>query len=192
MAACTVPAKVEENKIGPEVEEAHVTQRLFAGLLAHALACGQTRVFNMSFGGQELRKSGSSQTFHTYTHEEAVDEKLGYQPNVGIFQDHVMHAYLDLLTALDSIKEGDHTVLDRSLVMYSSDHGLAKIHSMENIPMMLAGSANGRVKTGLHIPAPGNTMARVGLTVQMAMGVPVSSWGTESNKTSKPFSEILA
>ena len=30
------------------------------------------------------------------------------------------------------------------------------------------------------------------LTAQIALGLPVSSWGTESNQTSKPITEVLA
>lgn len=77
------------------------------------------------------------------------------------------------------------------MIMYSTDVGKAQIHSQENLPMMLAGKAGGRVKTGLHIPASGQTVAKVGLTAQMVMGVPVTQWGTESNTITKPFTEIM-
>jgi hypothetical protein len=75
--------------------------------------------------------------------------------------------------------------------MTGTDHGYAKLHSVENLPILTAGSANGRMKTGIHCHAQGDTVSRVGLTVQQAMGVPVSSWGTESNQTAKPFGEVL-
>ena len=58
--------------------------------------------------------------------------------------------------------------------------------------MMLMGGAGGRVKEGQHIAAGGHTVARVGLTIQRIMGLPVTTWGTESNLTSSPFTEILA
>jgi hypothetical protein len=34
-------------------------------------------------------------------------------------------------------------------------------------------------------------VARVGLTVQQAMGLSLDRWGTESNMTNKPISEIM-
>ncbi len=58
--------------------------------------------------------------------------------------------------------------------------------------MILAGGANGRIKTGYHIAGDSNTVARVGLTVQQAMGLPVDHWGTQSNLTNKPLTEIMA
>ena len=58
-------------------------------------------------------------------------------------------------------------------------------------PMLTFGKAGGRIKTGLAIEAKGDSVARVGLTVQQALGVRTSSWGTESNTTARPFTEIM-
>ena len=76
--------------------------------------------------------------------------------------------------------------------MYCTDHGYARYHTSDNIPMLTAGSAGGRIKTGYHIHAPGDPMTRVGLTLQQAVGVPVDKWGQNDNETSKSFTEILA
>ncbi len=178
------------------IDSAQMDNRLHAQLLAHALSCDQTRVFTLMLaggkGGSPLRRANDSMNFHTYTHEEAVDQKLGLQPNVDWFQKQVAATFAEFITTFDKFKVGDKTLLDRSLVMYNTDLGLAKIHSQVNLPLMFAGGAGGRVKPGMHVVASGQTAARVGLTAQQIMGVPTSSWGTESNKTSKPYSEILA
>jgi hypothetical protein len=96
-----------------------------------------------------------------------------------------------LVKALDGIREGDGTLLDRTLVFGLSETGFAKVHSLENIPMFTAGSGGGRVRTGVHVSAKGDPGSRVGLTMQQAMGVPVTTWGTDSLQTSKAISEIL-
>ena len=67
----------------------------------------------------------------------------------------------------------------------------ARIHSISGIPMMTAGSAGGRIKTGIHVSAIGEPVTRVGFTIQQVMGVPVEKWGQGSMQTSKPVSEIL-
>jgi hypothetical protein len=194
LEACKVPGKTEETTQGAAVERAHHNHRLFAGLMANALACGQTRIVNIMFSGavSELRMPNNVNTYHITTHEETADPSLGYQPMVGWFQTQIAEGYKTAIEALANIKEGDRTLLDRSLLMFSTDHGFAKLHSLENIAMMTAGGANGRLKTGYHIQAQGDTVARVGLTVQQALGVPVSSWGYESNHTGKSFTELLA
>ena len=194
LEACSVPAKPDAKPTGTEISVVQKNHKLFAGLLAHALACGQTRVINIAYANanSSLRKAGASQTHHEYTHEEPVDPVLGYQPEMTTFYAAIMGSFADLLTALDSIREGDRTLLDRTLVMASTDTGYAKIHALDNIPLLTAGAAGGKVKTGLHVQAAGDPGTRLGLTVQQAMGLPVSTWGNASMETSKPISEVLA
>ena len=194
LESCVVPRKPEEQPTGRLIHEALAANKAFAALLTYALACGQTQVINVNFAGtaSTLRKPGSTDVYHIYTHEEAVDPALGYQPTVTWFQSRVIEALHEFISALDSFKEGDGTLLDRSLVLYTTDHGYARYHTAENIPMITAGSAGGRVKTGIHIAAPGDSMTRVGLTLQQALGVPVSSWGKDQNATSRTMTEILA
>jgi hypothetical protein len=63
---------------------------------------------------------------------------------------------------------------------------------VDNLPMMVAGSAGGKWKTGQHLSGGGDPSTRVGLTIQQVMGLPVASWGTDSMETSKPVTEVLA
>jgi hypothetical protein len=48
------------------------------------------------------------------------------------------------------------------------------------------------MKTGIHVAGASSTVARVGLTVQQAMGLSIDRWGTDSNSTNKPITEIMA
>jgi hypothetical protein len=77
-------------------------------------------------------------------------------------------------------------------MLASTDTGLAKVHSLENFPLITAGKAGGRLKTGLHIRTAGDPATRVGLTLQQAMGLPINSWGTDSMATNKSITEVLA
>jgi hypothetical protein len=192
MAGCTMPEKFEEAKPSSLIDNVQTNNKLFSRLIAHAVACGQTRVFNVMVGSQGLRKPGASQTWHSWSHEEHTDEKLGYQPEVTFFIEAALTSFVDLLKELDSLKEGAGTVFDRTGIVWLTDHGYARTHSMDNVPVMTAGTAGGRLKTGIHVAAPRDPVTRVGLTMQQIMGVPVSSWGTLSNQTSKTITEILA
>jgi hypothetical protein len=195
LAACRMPVKPQSTAIGTEVAEVTGNHRLFAKLLAHTLACDQTRVFNVMLtdGLSQLRFAGEANTQHLFTHEDPIDQKLGYQPNVVKFVPTVLQNLNALLTELDAVREGDRTLLDRMLVRAYTDSGYAKNHTTDNIPMLTAGSAGGRMKTGIHFAAPkGDPVTRVSLTVQQAVGLPVSSFGTESNETSKTITEVMA
>jgi len=73
-----------------------------------------------------------------------------------------------------------------------SDTGYAKIHSIENIPMFLAGGAGGRHKAGQHIHAAGESVTRVSLTAMQLVGAPVGEFGTGTMKTSRPITDVMA
>ena len=93
---------------------------------------------------------------------------------------------------LHKVKEGGGTLLDNTLVFAHSETEFAKVHSINNIPMMLAGRAGGRVKSGLYVDGAATPVSRVGLTLQQIMGVPVDRWGSKSMETNKSIGEILA
>ncbi len=80
------------------------------------------------------------------------------------------------------------------MVLWQSDHGYAATHTMDNLPFLTVGTAGGRLKGGIHVSGAkaGDPAARVGLTMQQVMGVPIGSWGALSNETSKTIREILA
>ena len=90
------------------------------------------------------------------------------------------------------MREGAGSVLDRTVIVWQTDHGYARTHTMDNLPILTVGSAGGRLRTGLHVSAPGDPATRVGLTLQQALGVPIQTWGALSNETSKTMTDILA
>jgi hypothetical protein len=102
-----------------------------------------------------------------------------------------MEAWALFVATLANIKEGDGTLLDHCLVMGHSDTEYARVHSISGIPVMTAGSAGGRIKTGIHVNAIGEPITRIGFTLQQVMGVPTEKWGQGSMQTNKPVSEIL-
>ena len=83
-------------------------------------------------------------------------------------------------------------VLDRVAILWQTDHSYARTHTMDALPIMTAGRAGGRLKTGMHLSLPGDPATRLGLTLQQAMGVPLKTWGALSNETSKTVTELLA
>jgi hypothetical protein len=195
VAACAVPTQPGATPIGSEVEVVRTNHRLFARILAQALACDQTRVINLVLtdGLSQLRFAGEANTQHLYTHEDPIDAALGYQPNVAKFIPVVLGMFETMLMELDSIREGERSLLDRMLLLNFTCSGFAKNHTTDNVALLTAGSAGGRLKTGIHYAAAkGDPVTRLSLTVQQAVGVPISSFGTESNQTSRTITEVMA
>jgi len=192
LPACRLPDKQQEATPGTVLEDAAVNCRIFANLLGHAAACGQTQVFNVMMGTMNMRRAGTSYTWHTATHEESVDEKLGYQKDVFEFNKWANLQFLEFIKSLDAVKEGPGTLLDRSLILWQTDHSDARVHGLEKVPVMTMGSGGGRIKTGIHVAAPGDPVTRVGLTCMQALGVPIQTWGERGNATSRMISEVMA
>jgi hypothetical protein len=192
--ACVVPKAPAEVELGATTwESALKIHETLAQLLVMALACNQTRVFHvaMSIAVSNLRKAGQPVAFHELTHEEAIDEKLGYQPQATFFMEKNMEAFATMLRLMESIKEGNGTLLDHSLVMALSESGFAKWHTLESMPIIVAGSAGGKWRSGQHIAGKGDPTTRVGLTIQQVLGMPVGSWGTQNMATSKAIEEVV-
>ncbi|MBI1358672.1 MAG: DUF1552 domain-containing protein [Alphaproteobacteria bacterium] len=192
--ACVVPGRPGEAKKSASIDVVNENNKAMAKLLAMAMACNQTRVFNCVHtpGASETYIAGDSKIYHQYTHDEPTDAKLGYQPMSSKLAGMVMQGFGDFLAEMDAVKEGDGTLLDNSLIMGFSDTGYAKIHSLENIPMLLAGGAGGRHKAGQHISSEGESVTRVSLTAQQIIGAPVGEFGTGAMKTSRPITEVMA
>src|SRR5215510_11428264 len=193
-AACAPPAAPKETPRSASVEAVRANTRTMAKLLAMGLACNQTRVFNFvhTAGTSETYIAGQSKIYHQITHDEPIDAKLGYQPETSKLASLVMEALGDFLVELDTIKEGEGTVLDNSLIIAYSDTGYAKIHSIENIPMFLAGRAGGRHKAGQHIHTTGESVTRVSLTAMRLVGAPVGEFGSGTMKTARPITDVIA
>lgn len=191
--ACVIPKEPGAGALGATWDEAVRSHELLTQLLVMALACNQTRVFTiaLSNAASNLRAAGSTDSFHILTHEEPVDEQLGYQPKSTFFMEKSMETLANLLQQLDAVQEGDGTLLDHMLLLATSESNFAKVHSVESLPILVAGKGGGKWKPGQHIAGRGDPSSRVGLTIQQALGMPISSWGVTSMETSKPIGEVL-
>ena len=195
IASCRRVEPVKEDpKLGNDTAQLALRHQLMTDLMVMAVACDQTRVFNMAYASAQSStiKAGYEKPHHTCTHEESVDGALGYQPTASWFTRRAMESWAYFVQAFAKVKEGDGTLLDNVLLYASTDTAWARIHSLDGVPMFTAGRAGGRVKTGLHINGGGTPGTRVGYTAMKIFGVDATQWGTQSNLTSKEVSEMLA
>lgn len=194
IAAChpvTAPKEDPRNTVDSEVVA--LRHRMLTDLMVMAVACDQTRVFNMAYSAAfaSTIKAGYEKPHHTCTHEEPVDQSIGYQPTASWFLRRSMESWAYFVEAFTKVKEGDGTLLDNVLIYATTDTAWARIHSLDGIPLFTAGRAGGRVKTGLHLDGAAGPASRIGYTAMKVFGVDAASWGTKSNSTSKELGEIL-
>ena len=171
IAAChPMVAPKEDPPEGSDAPTTALRHKMMTDLMVMAVACDQTRVFNMSYSASQATttKPGYEKPHHTTTHEERVDDALGYQPTVSWFTQRSMENFAYFVEAFSKVQEGRGTLLDNMLIYGVTDHSLARIHSLDGVPMFTAGRAGGLIKTGLHVDGAGSPGTRVGYTAHTA------------------------
>jgi len=111
-----------------------------------------TRVASLMLGrdgsNRSYREIGVSDGHHSISHHQGDGEKL--DKLIKIDGLHVsMFAYL--LEKLKATPDGDGTLLDHSLVLFGSSISESNIHTHDDLPIVLAGRASGRLKGNRHL-----------------------------------------
>jgi hypothetical protein len=125
--------------------------RVQSDLVVHALASGQTRVVSyMLTKCQGLCRfpwlGHTNMRHHEYTHLPSTPE--GQRILRDICKWHV-DEFAYLLDRLQSIREGDGTLLDRTCCLFIHEHAEANQHKDSGLAALVAGHAGG-LKTGMH------------------------------------------
>jgi uncharacterized protein DUF1552 len=111
-----------------------------------------TRVASFMLGrdgsNRAYREIGISDGHHSISHHQGDAERI--DKLIKIDELHVsMFAYL--LEKLKSTPDGDGTLLDHSLVLFGSSISESNIHTHDDLPIVLAGTANGQLKGNRHL-----------------------------------------
>jgi len=83
-----------------------------------------------------------------------------------------------LLEKLDSLPDGDASLLDNSVVLYGSGMSDGNEHNHAPLPIVLAGHAGGALEGGRHLRnAPDTTMSNLLLALLHRLGIEEDSFG---------------
>lgn len=152
-----------------------------------ALACDQTRVLAFAFGrGMSDRRYshlGAPAAHHKISHWNLSESGLSQADNkawLRKIQAYETKCFADLLAGLKAIPEGSGTLLDNTVLFFSSELSDSAGHKVANMPVLIAGGGGGRLKArGQHIKAPdGSKYAQALLTAVRATGVKLDKYGT--------------
>ncbi|MFV8753679.1 DUF1552 domain-containing protein [Nannocystaceae bacterium ST9] len=139
--------------------------------LTAALACDVTRVVTLVMGGAEYTGhyewAGVNEDYHECAHGSVANASALFT------QANVWHAemFAALLARLDSIPEGNGTLLDNTVVLWTNELGLHQhSHDKSDMGVVLAGSAAGFFSTGRFVNLAGAHYHDLLLTLAHAMG----------------------
>ena len=141
----------------PESFDEHI--RIQSDLLSLAFQADITRVATMLYArdltGRVYPESGTDISFHGGSHHAEDPGRIAQYARLNRY--HVqMLAYL--VKKLNDIKEGDGTLLDRSLILYGSNMGNSNQHLHYDTPAVLIGGASGKMKGDKHIAVASRTV----------------------------------
>jgi hypothetical protein len=167
---------------------------LQAQILVAALRCDITRVFSFMvtggahgyrMDGKGVQDGPGSTSNHGALHAGKHDEAAGN----ALLTFTALQNLLQRLAAEASPAGG--TLLDNLLVYATSEYGSGWHHKHEEFPVILAGKAGGRLKTGNHVRVPNGNLSDVGHTIVQALGLRQSNWGWSGGESTSTLPVLV-
>jgi hypothetical protein len=157
--------------------------RVMYDLIALAWRADITRVATFMKGVEASSigypQIGVPESHHIVSHHGNVPDTIAKYGKINAYH---LSLFGDFVEKLRTTPDGDGSLLDHSLVMYGSGMGNGDKHDQARIPIMLAGSAAGRLKGGRHIATPdptplANLIAGLGQVAGLDLGKLENSTG---------------
>jgi hypothetical protein len=159
MKASTVAPEDLSVPVGiPQSFDEHI--KIQFDLLALALQADITRVGTLLFARDlTLRTYPDSEAptvaFHSGSHHGEDPKRIGELSKINVYHVKMLAHFIDKLS---KTQDGDATLLDRTLVLYGSNMGNPNQHLHYDVPHVIIGGANGKVKGGRHLAYPTRTV----------------------------------
>lgn len=157
----------------------HKHARLMGDLLTVAFQTDTTRVASWMFANEGSNKNYDAididEGHHTLSHHQGEAEK---QSQIAKINRYHMEQFAHFLQRLDSIREGDGTLLDNTMVVYGSGIGDGNRHNHDDLPVLFAGGAAAGFKLGHHLRYEhGTPLMNLYLTMLNTAGIDVDAVG---------------
>ena len=123
---------------------------------------------------------GVPDAHHPTTHHQNDPEKIA---KVIKIDEHHVELFSYMLARMKETPDGDGSLLDHSLMLYGSSISDGNQHLHDNLPLVLAGGAGGRLTGGRHIRYETETpMTNLLVSMLDKAGVPVDNLGDSTGE----------
>jgi uncharacterized protein DUF1552 len=158
--------------------------KLMLDLQVLAFQADMTRVSTFmlghEMGGRAYPELGFGDQHHSLTHHQGDAAKIAKCLQVNIFHAGLYRYFLD---KLQSVQDGDGSLLDHSLLMYGSALSDGNMHLYKDLPVVLVGSDATGIRGGRHVRYPENTpIANLYVALLEKLGVRVDGFGDSTGK----------
>lgn len=131
--------------------------RLMGDMMVLAFQADLTRVCTFMFANDGSNRSysqiGISDGHHDVSHHGRQEDKLAKKKAIDTYH---IEQLKYILARMKSVKEGNGTLLDNTLLVYGAGISDGNAHNHNNLPILLAGRGGG-FKSGQHIVYPDHT-----------------------------------
>ena len=138
-------------------------------LAVAALACDRTRVASLqwsrSFSGVRHEWVGVREDHHTISHRTGANDIMMLHKINRWYGER----FAELLTALDSVPEGNGTLLDNTAVIWGNEANTGN-HNPNTAVTLVAGGLGGKLRTGRYLQLAGNDWSQLLITLAHGMG----------------------
>ena len=159
------------------VKERGKHMRAMLDMMVLAMQTDSTRVltYTLCDSGAVIPEAGVTESHHGLSHHGEDEGKKQKLTKIDQFHVRQLAYFLD---KLKKTPDGSGNLLDHSMVLYGSGMGNGSRHSLKDLPILLAGHGNGKLKQGQHHRYKSNETPLSNLFVVMLqqMGVPVESF----------------
>ena len=165
-----------------EAFEDHI--KLMFDLLALAYQSETTRVATLMYAKDlspaSYPASGNRGGFHGASHHANVKANMD---SFALINKYHVQMLTYLIDKLAKTADGDGTLLDHSLLLYGSSMSNGNQHDHDPLPIVLLGSASGRLEGNRHIVTPAHTpMSNLLLSMLDKLGVRRDSFGDSTGR----------
>jgi len=158
--------------------------KLMTDMLTVAFQADQTRVatFLVTHEGSSrpYREIDIADGHHPLTHHRNNPEMIEKVTQINCYHARLFAAWVE---KLKSVKEGDGSLLDHSMIVYGAGLSDGNRHTHEDLPTVIAGRGNNYLKTGRRMVTRKETpMCNLFLTMMDRMGVRVEDFGDSTGR----------
>lgn len=184
-------AEKDNSQIDPKMEKPYGVPadfaehfKLMSDMLTVALQADLTRVFTFLVTregtSRAYREIGISDGHHPLTHHRNDPAMMDKVSEINLYH---MKQFAAWVEKLKSIKEGDRSLLDNSMIVYGAGLTDGNRHNHEDLPALLVGSGGGFIKTGYRrVYRKETPMSNLFLTMMDRMGVRVEHFGDATGR----------
>ena len=153
--------------------------KLMLDMVALAIRSDSTRVLSFMYGNEGSTRGypeiGAPESHHDLSHHGKSEEKQAKVQKINLF--HMQH-FAYLLDHFASVEEAGGKLLDNCMIIYGSGISDGDRHNHDDLPIIMAGKAGGKIKKASHWRFPKDTpLCNLYLWMLNQVGVKADSFG---------------